>query len=47
MQTLAADLGISEEVARAMNPTIPTIAPPLDATSSATVPLAIASTMAA
>lgn len=29
VQTLAADLGIPEEVALALDPTIPTIAPPL------------------
>ena len=29
LQTLAADLGIPEEVALALDPTIPTIAPPL------------------
>ena len=31
VQTLAADLGIPEEVALALDPTIPTIAPPLKA----------------
>ncbi len=29
VQTLAADLGIPEEVALALEPTIPTVAPPL------------------
>ena len=30
VQTLAADLGIPEEVAKALDPTIPTITPPLE-----------------
>ncbi len=43
MQTLAADLGIPEDAARAMDPTIPTIAPALDAALALQLTLGIVS----